>query len=405
MALHTAVRAFLFRMLSSLWLCVLVAVTLAPVSAFALDSHDAVDAPNVRGDLKLSPLPDDFESRKEGWLRLSYPASLEHWAQPLIDEAQAFRKIARERLGKDVLPTVEVRLARNPKEMATLAPIGAPYPKYAVGVAYSSAALILLTEEAIHPNSEHDLRAVFRHELAHVALHDAVVGNHVPLWFNEGFAIHLARENSFGRMRALWTASVSGNLIELKELNRRFPKDVVGVPLAYAQSADVVRFLLRQQTEERFGQLIERVRRGQDFERALYDSYGVDLYSLEQNWLADVDSRYSIWPVLLSGTMIWGGATVLIVVAWRRRRQKAKVTLSRWAKEEALEDARFILRKELEAARTAQNQPHASPDLGPVPDKTPAEGELDSDERLPALPPKEPHVPKVEHDGNWHTLH
>src|SRR5690606_31576156 len=152
--------------------------------------------------------------------------------------------------------------------------------------------------------SEHDLRAVLRHELAHVALHDATHGHHVPLWFNEGFAIHLARENSFARTRTLWTAAVSGNLIGLPDLDQRFPNDIVGVPLAYAQAADVVRYLLRQEDEERFSLLVQRVGRGQEFDRALHDSYGMDLYNLELNWRADVEDRYSLWPLLLSGSMI-----------------------------------------------------------------------------------------------------
>jgi hypothetical protein len=243
----------------------------------------------------------------------------------------------------------------------------------------------------LHPAADHDLRAVLRHELAHVALHEALDGQHVPLWFNEGFAIHLARENGFARSRTLWTAAVAGNLIALSDLDARFPSDIVGVPLAYAQAADVVRFLLREQDEARFELLIERVRRGQSFDRALYDSYGMDVYNLEQNWRADVDQRYSLWPVLLSGTMIWGGAALLIVVAWRRKRTRAKATLARWTREEGIEDARLTLLQELREAHARQAEAE-EPIVPPI---------------LPAVAskPPDPVVPRIEHDGRWHTLH
>jgi hypothetical protein len=357
----------------------------------------SVDAPATFGrTLQLPDLPGDFDTREEGWLQLAYPTELSHWADALTKEANQFRALARDRLGSAVLSRVQVRLARDPSQMATLAPIDAPYPKYAVGVAYSATGLVLLTEEPLHPASEHDLRGVLRHELAHVALHDALQGHHVPLWFNEGFAIHFARENGFARTRTLWTAAVSGNLLNLPELDDRFPNDIVGVPLAYAQAADVVRYLLRQEDEARFLGLVQRVGRGQGFERALHDSYGMDLYNLELNWRSDVEDRYSLWPVLLSGTVIWGGASVLIVVAWRRKKRQARATLAQWTREEALEDARLGLLKELARERARAEEIAAQ-----------AREKQESDALPTPLPGqrKDLTVPKVEHGGRWHTLH
>jgi hypothetical protein len=408
---------------SSWWallIALLVLVTGFPREALGLESaheheaaseqrgalqHRSVDAPVTSRELELPPLPVDFETRDGGWIHLAYPRELAHWAEPLLDEAIAFRELARSRLGANVLERVHVRLGADPAQMAELAPVNAPYPKYAVGVAYSRAGLVLLTEEPLHPASDHDLRAVFRHELSHVALHDAVGGRHVPLWFNEGVAIHLSRENAFARTRTLWTAAVSGNLISLRDLDQRFPADIVGTPLAYAQAADVVRYPLRQQDQERFGQLVKRVGRGQDFDRALYDAYGLELYSLELQWHADVESRYSLWPILLSGSVIWGGAVVLVVLAWRRNKKKMRVTMERWAKEEAREDARQVLLREFEAskARTAAESAAAERTAAEQPQAVlPAES---ADLPMPPPPRRDAPVPQVEHDGRWHTLH
>lgn len=350
-----------------------------------------IDAPVVGRRLELPELPRGFDTLDAGWIQVSHPLELAHWAQELVAEAKLFRATARKSLGESVLGEVRVRLGGDPSQMAALAPTNAAYPKYAVGVAYSGAKLILLTAEPLHPASDHDLRAVLRHELSHVALHEAVSGRHVPLWFNEGFAIHLAHENAFARTRALWTAAVSGNLIGLNELDARFPNDIVGVPLAYAQAADVVRFLLREQDEQRFSLLIDRLQGGQAFDRALYDAYGMDVYNLEQNWRADVEERYSLWPVLLSGTVLWGGATLLIVVAWRRKRKKDRATLARWTREEALEDARLALLKELREVRAREAAALAAKE-SPLP--SPA-----------TLKPIDASVPRIEHDGRWHTLH
>lgn len=343
---------------------------------------------------ELAPLPRGFDTFDAGWIHLAYPPSLSQWVEPLIQEAQSFRTEASLRLGQPVLSKVRVRLAEDPTQMATLAPTGAPYPKYAVGVAYSKLELILLTHTPVHPNSNHDLLEVFRHELAHVALEEAVQGARVPLWFNEGLAVHLSRENAFARTQTLWTAVVSGNLIPLAEIERHFPDDIVGVPLAYAQSADVVRYLLRTEDQERFRSLIKRLRRGQGFEAAMSDSYGFDSYSLERVWQADAESRNTVWPVLMSGTLVWGGAMVLVAMAWRRKRKRQEATLRRWAREEALDELR-----RLRIAQAVKEPPMASPG-------TPAAGVTPEQQGpVPNWGEGATSVPKVEHEGSWHILH
>jgi hypothetical protein len=358
----------------------------ADLAGSHLDHADVpADAPLLPiGAVQLPRIPDGFATRDVGWLHLAFPVGLDHWVEPLIEDANTFRAEVAARLGQPVLERVHVRLARDPAQMTGLAPVGAPYPKYAAGVAYSRLGLVLLTTEPVHSGDAHDLLTTFRHELAHVALYDALDSHRVPLWFNEGLAIHLSRENTFARTRSLWTASLSGNLIPLKDLSRRFPADVVGVPTAYAQSADIVRFLLRTGDEQRFQSLISRVRKAQPFDRALYDAYGMDDYNLEQAWKENVESRFSLWPALFSGTVIWTLGVVLVTLAWRRKRAKQRVTLARWAREEEVDEAR--------ALRLAQPEP-------PPPWMR---------DQGPSIPPgsrRDPNVPKVEHEGDWHTLH
>jgi len=353
----------------------------------ALTPADAPDTSNRT--IELQPLPDGFGVADAKWVKVATPASLERWREPLLQEARQFREEVRARLAIPVLEQpVEVRLAENAGAMTKLAPVGAPYPSYAAGVAYGRLRLILLTNEPVHPGEAHDVRTTFRHELAHLALRDAVDGNPIPLWFNEGLAVHLSREDAFARTRSLWTASVSGNLLPLSALENHFPRDSVGVPLAYAQSADIVRYLLRTEDQERFRLLVSRLRRGQAFDRALYDAYGMDAYNLEQNWRRDVESRFSFWPALLSGTVLWTAAVVLVTLAWRRKRTKQRETLARWAKEEAREEAARVQRLiETPAPKPPPPWMHDRPS-----DPTPSSR-------------RDSPVPKVQHEGDWHTLH
>lgn len=355
------------------------------------------DAPELPDGVVAGDVPSDFGHHDGGWLHLYYAPSVWPRVEPLIAVAEQARVDLRRQLGEDVLQSVHIRIARTVGEMANLAPKGAPYPAYASGVAYSRIGLVLLAVYPKHPNSVHNLEEILRHELVHVALHDALKGHDVPRWFNEGLAVHLSGEGVYQRTKTLWVSTLAGNLLPLSSLDRNFPNGLVETPLAYAQSADIVRYLLLGHGEERFAMLLRRLSRGQSFESALDDAYAVDLASLEYDWRQEVAKRYSFWPLLLSGSVVWIGAIGLFFVGWWKKRKKQTETLQRWAREEALEEAR--------AARLdspGEQVPRVHIVLSGA-----REGEV-----LSSFPPPsgiartmDPEVPKVEHDGNWHTLH
>ena len=349
------------------------------------------DAPRISGSgIKLPPPPDEFNTHDAGWIRFAYPPAVRKRVQQLIAEADTIRTELRGRLGAPVLNEVSVYIGRSPGEMRALAPKGAPYPSYASGVAYSKLGLILLTIAPLHPNSRHDLGEIFRHELAHVALYDAVGSRPVPRWFNEGFAVFVSGEGSVARFQTLSTATLSGSLLPLDQLERSFPNEPATASIAYAQAADVVRFLVRRQDQQRFGALVRRMSKGQSFDDALRDAYGTDVARLEYEWLEDVKKRYTYWPIVTSGVVIWVGIIGLILWVWRRRRRRAQATLERWSQEEAAADAlaqqqRLMgenRRLHIVVARSNQAAPSNLPGRFPEPD-----------------------VPKVEHKGDWHTLH
>ncbi len=374
----------------------------ASASSAADDASDAAttvpalpssvaDAPQAgAGVLRMPALPAGFNTYNAGWVTFVYHPSSRERVQPLIAQAEAVKHELTARLGFPVLSQVRVVIARAPGEMETFAPSGAPYPGYAAGVAYSELGLVLLTLSPVHPGSEQDLGEVFRHELSHVALNDALNGQGVPRWFNEGFAVFASGESSFKRMQTLAMSTIGGSLIPLHELDRSFPSDETKALVAYAEAQDVVRFLVRREDVHRFRSLITELREGKGFEQAVLDAYGEDLSTIEFEWREDASRRYTIWIFLLSGSLVWVVALGVFVWAWRRRKRRDKLVLQRWAREEAAED---VLR-----ARIAQRNEAARVHI--VLTKNP-------DAPLAQLAPNmsEVEVPTVEHDGAWHTLH
>lgn len=323
----------------------------------------------------IPAVPASYVKKDLGWLTLSYPPSAAERVQPIIENANAVKEQLAGIFAQPVLEHVEVRVAPTFADMARLAPTDAPPPGYASGVAYNGRHLVLLTMMAPRGAEATELFPVFRHELAHVALEDAIQGKHVPLWFNEGLAIWLADESSADRMKVLWNATLSDTLIPLADLDRSFPADPFEVNIAYAQSADFMRFLLRKSDRVRFASMIDRVREGQPFDRAVNDAYNADLRRLEFEWHRNLDSRFSVIPILTGGGLIWILVMGALVYAYVKRKRRTKAILARWEREEAMEDARIA--------------------------KAVAEAEAMQE----GLPPVVNVTLKFEQDGNYHTLH
>ncbi len=325
--------------------------------------------------LKVPPVPATYQQKDLGWIKFSYVPSAHERVAPLIRDAEEIKARLTDELGQPVLTHVEVRIARTPEEMATLAPLEAPPPPYGSGVAYLQLHLVLLTLQAPQSNEGVDLDEVFRHELAHVALEDAVAGRHVPRWFNEGLAIYESQENPWLRMKSLGDAALSGTLLPLADIDKSFPDGGYEVSVAYAESADFVRFMMRKADHERFVRMIDRVRAGQSFDRAVADAYSSDLKKMEFQWHEELNRRFTYIPALTGGSLIWVFVIGALVYGYVKKRRRAKATLARWEKEEAAALDAIQAAKEVDARPTFE-QIVAKADL-----------------------------PRVEHEGGWHTLH
>lgn len=374
---------------------------------------------SLERNLTIPPLPADFVRESAGTLTFEMPPDARDAMRPVIDSAATEWLRITGDLGADAVTPVLVRVGRNPDEMAALAPLEAPPPEYAVGVAYPALDLVLLTLVAPETWERPPVRQVFAHELAHVALHRAVTGERiedpwsraVPRWFDEGVAIHAAGERSIERVETLWQGTISNQIIPLDRLDRGFPSRPHAVNLAYAESADFVAWLLRRSDDgpTQLRTLLSRVRGGDTFEQAVSITFTASLGQLEDEWHTALGERYGAGPLLLGSGLAWGFVAILIVLAFRKRRANTKTVLARWTAEEKIEDEREALRaraREILLARRAmdeqvQEERAKAAAAGPAPAES---SEPDDDEEAP--PPRiQPEVPSIEYEGDRHTLH
>ncbi len=329
--------------------------------------------------MPLPAPPTGYETERIGPVTWTFPVSERDRVVPLIESVEEHWADVASDFGVVVDDHLIIRVARNPREMRALAPIGYPPPDYATGVAYPRWGVILLTMSAPETWQPPDLEVVLVHELSHVAMYRAVDGHRVPRWLSEGVAIHQSEVRLLPRMQSLLRAAAQRSMLRLSELSDRFPNRPHDVNVAYAQSADIVGFLRRTNNDERrFHRLIQVMRAGDTFDTALSNAYGWTSIGLEREWRESLRTRYRIVPALLGGTTIWVLAAILVVVAYRRRRRYHHLKLQQMGHREELEGLSTLPPPAPEAKANETNKTDVGTDKG---------------------------VLHVDHDGKSHTLH
>ncbi len=150
-----------------------------------------------------------------------------------------------------------------------------------------------------------------------------------------------AREWSFERARALSAAALSDRLLDLEDLERRFPERRHDITLAYAQASAVVGRLLKSDGDA-FVALLAKVRAGEPFGVALESAYQATTRELEARWHADLNTHYALIPLATGSTTIWTLATLIFLFGYARRRRADRRTLDRWEVEEEARAQEFL---------------------------------------------------------------
>jgi hypothetical protein len=350
------------------------------VSPFSLGAAPppppAIESGSFDGPRK-PPIPVSFLSHDGGWIEFQYPPSARDRVGGIVAQADELRAEITEALGQTPLEGVEVRVARGTEEMSTLAPSGlAPPDPHQTSIVYPQLRLIVLSLGGGDPT---ELVGAFRLELARLALCEAVGGRRLPRWFADGFAARFSREGEWGREWQLYRAALRRRIHSTAEIERAFEKGGAQKALAAAEATDFLSFLLKPEKTAKFAASVDRLRQGDETRTALGAGYGSDIAVLEREWRSEVGRRATLTTILAAvGVPILGLLTYVLVRAARRRRLAAVRAKGRKARGKGLLEAQrvhIVLSRRDERAE-------ATPMLAP-----------------------EAEVPKVEHEGEWHTLH
>jgi hypothetical protein len=270
-------------------------------------------------------------------------------ARALALDLEGLRAEVVARIGRDWSGRTEVRVALGRAEYEALALAGSRPPGWAVALAWPEANVILVDALTL---ATPDGKTTLRHELVHIAL--GRFAAQWPRWFQEGVAQMVTQERQFRSQHfsTMAMAVATDRLYRFDVLSDGFPEFPADVEVAYAQSAEFVSFLFARHGSERFGTLIELVGQGRSFEESFGRAFHASISTEEAEFKRDVAFRYPWWPVLLgSGSLLWGGLSVLMVVAFVRRRRTITSLRAEQKRVEHLEDTAVVLLNAFPLAR------------------------------------------------------
>jgi peptidase MA superfamily protein len=217
-------------------------------------------------------------------------------------------------------------------------------PSWGAAIAVPGARTILLRAD------EGDLVRTLRHELAHLALHEAVAVR-VPLWFDEGYASWAAGEwDRLGTLELNLTV-VRGAVPTLTGLDGALRGSASSADAAYALAVSAVAELARRNPTGTLTPLLRRLESGEDFDAAVLATTGLAVGRFEQEWQRAIRRRYTLGNWLIAGGG-WLIVALLVAVQVRRRRRLDRVR-----------------RAALDEGWDVEPETEQGPELDPTPDR------------------------------------
>ncbi|GJG87687.1 hypothetical protein tb265_28680 [Gemmatimonadetes bacterium T265] len=184
-----------------------------------------------------------------------------------------------------------------------------------------------------------DPRAVFRHELAHVALHEQL-GELPPRWFDEGYAGYAAGEWGRDDVLAANVALLTRGVPALDSLDLLFEGGGAAAQDGYALAYRAVADLAAEDPERGLTGFFAAWRETGRFDAAVRAAYGLTAAQFEAAWRARTRRRYGVLAVGANVSLVTSVALLVLAPFWLERRRRDRARLAAMRAADAAEDAR-----------------------------------------------------------------
>lgn len=257
-------------------------------------------------------------------------------------EARLARSLLAEAQARDTFPglprmsrQVTIALARDEAMFRQL--VGGGAPEWGAAIAFPGLQRIVMQGRDAGAEAG-DPRVTLRHELAHLALEEAL-GPDVPTWFNEGYASYAAGE--WGREEILVTSVglVWRGLPTLEQLDRGFHGGSEVAQRSYALAHRAVAELAGLDERRGLELFFEYWQEQGSFERALRSAYGMSGADFERHWKNRVRRQYGAIALVADLSVLSIFLVLLLGPLWWQRRNRQRLRLERMRQADAAQEA------------------------------------------------------------------
>jgi hypothetical protein len=134
-------------------------------------------------------------------------------------------------------------------------------------------------------------KGAIAHELTHLVVHQVTFNpyNSLPTWLDEGLAMMAEGELDPYFVSALSQAINDNTLISIRSLASPFSAITELSILSYAESYDVVNYLITELGRDKMLELLQTFAQGSGYDEALIKVYGFDMDGLNAAWRASLE--------------------------------------------------------------------------------------------------------------------
>lgn len=258
-------------------------------------------------------------------------------------ESRLARSILREAVLRDSFPglprpsaSVRIWLARDDAMFSAL--VGQGAPEWGSAIAFPREQVIVMQGRDAGADAGDPLQ-VLRHELAHLALREAL-GPGVPRWFDEGYASYAAGE--WGREEVLATSFglVWRGVPSLAGLDSGFFAGSETAQRSYALAHRAVAEIAALDPARGLALLFGHWRAQGSFERALRAAHGMSSDDFERHWRSRIRRQYGALALAADLSLLSLFLVLLLGPMWWRRRRRQELRLAAMRAADAAQEAR-----------------------------------------------------------------
>ncbi len=251
--------------------------------------------------------------------------------QKLLTSLASSSQQLSQQLGIELDRPVAVYLAPSQRSFDEL--VGHPVPAWSDAITLPASNMIVL-KSPTWSAPRRELAGIATHELVHVLLHRALKDRTIPRWLDEGLAVYYSGDKAYASSSQVSRALLTESLLSLDEIDHvlTFRADVA--QLAYQQSYLAVVFLIKNYGIEAIRQIIDRLAAEEQFDQALVQVIGSDLWEFEQEWLRYIRQQYR-WHFLVDfDNYLWVFVLLLLVAGFILIRRRNRRIIEQWSSED-----------------------------------------------------------------------